>query len=78
MITRRNFFTKATAAAAGATVASSLASSARADEPANSPQQESVKGAAYNQEDRAKQFPLGEPGKDYAPGHHSEWDHAPV
>jgi manganese oxidase len=66
MITRRNFFTKATAAA-GATVASSLASSARADEPANSPQQEPVKGAAYDQEDRAKQFPPGEPGKDYAP-----------
>jgi len=67
MITRRNFFTKAAAAAAGATVANSLVPSARADEPTVSPQHEPAKSTGYDQGDRAMQFPPGEPGKDYAP-----------
>ncbi len=45
MITRRHFFTKTAAAAAGATVANSLVPLARADEPANSPPPEPVKSA---------------------------------
>ena len=67
MITRRSFFTKATAAAAGATVASSLMPPARADEPANLPQQDEVRDGGDDQGDRAQQFPPGEPGKDYVP-----------
>ena len=66
-MTRRNFFTKAAAAAAGASVANSLVASARADDPTNSPQQESTKSPIYDQGDTPKQFPPGEPGKDYAP-----------
>ena len=48
-------------------MASSLVPSARADESANSPQQEAAKSTGYDQGDAAKQFPPGEPGKDYAP-----------
>ena len=67
MITRRNFFTKAAAAAVGTAAISSLAHSARADEPVNSPPQDPAKSAGYDQGDAAKQFPPGEPGKDYTP-----------
>jgi manganese oxidase len=61
MITRRHFFTKTAAVAAGTAVASSLGRSARADEPINT----SSKG--YDPRDGSKQFPPGEPGKDYTP-----------
>jgi FtsP/CotA-like multicopper oxidase with cupredoxin domain len=64
MITRRHFFTKTAAAAAGATVVNSLA---RADEPASSTPQEPVKSATNGQNNEASQFPPGEPGKDYSP-----------
>jgi manganese oxidase len=67
MITRRNFFTKAATAAAGATVANSLLPSARGDQPKNTPEQESAKSTGYDQGDTGNQFPPGEPGKDYAP-----------
>jgi manganese oxidase len=67
MITRRHFFTKTAAAAAGATVATSLVPLARADEPANSAPPEPIKSAGAVQSDVAEQFPPGEPGKDYSP-----------
>ena len=67
MITRRHFFTKTAAAAAGATVATSLVPLARADEPANSAPQEPVKSTGSVQSDDEKEFPPGEPGKDYSP-----------
>ena len=67
MITRRNFFTKTAVAAAGATVANSLVPLAGADEPANSVPNEPVKSAGHDQGETAKQFPPGEPGKDYTP-----------
>src|SRR5580704_8601553 len=67
MITRRNFFTKTAAAAAGATVANSLVPLAGADEPAHSVPNEPVKSTGHEQGETAKQFPPGEPGKDYTP-----------
>jgi FtsP/CotA-like multicopper oxidase with cupredoxin domain len=48
-------------------VANSLVPTARAGESANSAQPEPVKSAGYDKGDSAKQFPPGEPGKDYAP-----------
>jgi len=70
MITRRNFFTKAAAAAAAATgtaAVSSLVHSARADEPVNSRRQDPARSTGYDQGDAPKEFPPGEPGKDYTP-----------
>jgi FtsP/CotA-like multicopper oxidase with cupredoxin domain len=67
MITRRHFFTKTAAAAAGATVANSLVPLARADEAANPAQPEPGKSAVNAQGDPSQQFPPGEPGKDYSP-----------
>ena len=67
MITRRHFFTKTAAAAAGATVANSLVPLARADEPTNPAQAEVVKSAVNAPSDPSQQFPPGEPGKDYSP-----------
>jgi FtsP/CotA-like multicopper oxidase with cupredoxin domain len=67
MITRRHFFTRTAAAAAGATVASSLVPSVAAEEPTNSARQEPVKSGDNVQRDDTKQFPPGEPGKDYSP-----------
>src|SRR5271165_4980928 len=67
MITRRNFFTKAAAAAAGVSAANSLALSAPAEDPTNSRQAEPAQSARSDQGDTEKQFPPGEPGKDYAP-----------
>ena len=54
MITRRNFFTKAAAAAAGTAVVSSLAHSARADEPVNSRRQDPAKSTGYDPGDVEK------------------------
>jgi manganese oxidase len=67
MITRRHFFTRTAAAAAGATVASSLVPSVPAEEPPNSARQEPVKSGGNVQRADTKQFPPGEPGKDYSP-----------
>jgi FtsP/CotA-like multicopper oxidase with cupredoxin domain len=67
MITRRHFFTKTAAAAAGVTVASSIVPPARADQPANSPPQDPAKSTSFGQGNLARQFPPGEPGKDYSP-----------
>jgi manganese oxidase len=67
MITRRHFFTKTAAAAAGATVANALVPLARAEEPTNPAQAEVVKSAVNAPGDPSQQFPLGEPGKDYSP-----------
>jgi FtsP/CotA-like multicopper oxidase with cupredoxin domain len=67
MITRRHFFNKTAAAAAGATVANSLVPLARADEPTNPAQAEVVKSAVNAPRDPSQQFPPGEPGKDYSP-----------
>jgi manganese oxidase len=63
MITRRHFFSKTAAASAGATVVNSLVRLARADEPAASAPQEPVKSPNND----GRQFPPGEPGKDYSP-----------
>jgi manganese oxidase len=67
MITRRHFFTKTAAAAAGATVANSLVPLARADEPTDPAQAEVVKSAVNVPGDPSQQFSPGEPGKDYSP-----------
>src|ERR1700728_2442105 len=67
MITRRHFFSKTAAAAAGATVVNSLTPLARADEPANPAWQEPAKSLPSGQDSQARQFPPGEPGKDYSP-----------
>src|SRR3984885_9980314 len=67
MVTRRRFFSKTAAAAAGATVVNSLAPLARADEPATSAPQEPGKSPADALNNDGRQFPPGEPGKDYSP-----------
>src|ERR1700719_4422548 len=68
MITRRHFFTRtAAAAAAGATMANSLVPLVRADQPVTSAPQEPAKSAVDVQRNDTKQFPPGEPGKDYSP-----------
>src|SRR3984885_760345 len=67
MVTRRRFFSKPAAAAAGATVVNSLAPLARADEAAASAPQEPVKSCPNALNNGERQFPPGEPGKDYSP-----------
>jgi hypothetical protein len=67
MITRRHFFTKTAAAAAGATVANSLMPMVRADETSNPAQIEVVKSTVNAPVDPGQQFPPGEPGQDYTP-----------
>jgi FtsP/CotA-like multicopper oxidase with cupredoxin domain len=67
MMTRRNFFSKAAAAAAATTVGSSLARSAQADEPANTPQGDSAANNVNDQGNAENRFPPGQPGKDYVP-----------
>ena len=67
MITRRHFFTKTAAAAAGATVANSLVPMVRADETTNPAQTEVVKSAINASGGPSQQFPPGEPGQDYSP-----------
>jgi manganese oxidase len=67
MITRRNFFSKAAAAAAGTAVLSPLARSTQGDEVANTPTQDRAKNKGNDHGNTDQKFPPGEPGKDYVP-----------
>ena len=67
-MTRRHYFSKAAAAAAGTTVlAGSLARSTSAEEPAEPPLQEPARIKGYQEPNTTQAFPTGEPGQDYAP-----------
>jgi manganese oxidase len=67
MITRRHFFAKAAAAAAGTAVVGSVVRATQTSETGESPLRDSDETKGHEQGDVVKQFPPGEPGKDYTP-----------
>ena len=68
MMTRRHFFSKTAAAAAGTTaLVGSLGRNTSAEEPAQPPLQESARIKGYQEPNTTQAFPPGQPGQDYAP-----------